>query len=135
MKHGTHWLSPLRYLGLLLAAAGGGAAMTLVLAVGGGGSAAAAAGEVVRASRFEVVDTAGVAKAVLTSKGGGVGLVLSDQVGKTRIAMGVPPYGVPYVQFSDAAGETRLALMLLPDGSPVLTFHDAAGRVVKTMEP
>ena len=88
-----------------------------------------AVAEVVRARRFEMVDAAGKARAVLSVlPDGRTGLLLVDAGGKGRVILRLHSDGTPVLALYDAAGKERASLSLLPDGSPALGFHDAAGK-------
>ena len=113
MKRATVGLTVLGYLGLLLAAAAGGAVMTTLSAAIGEGPTPAVGGGVVRASAFEVVDSAGKIRARLGVKGTAVGnqewveLLLFDAAGKARAELRSNAFG----------------------GEPVLKLHGSAGLV------
>lgn len=89
----------------------------------------AANANVVRAEKFEVVDSGGRMLAVWSSAApGGCGLFFYDGTGKKRAQLAVLADGSPSLSVSDKDGETRAALMVMPDGSPILALYDEDGQ-------
>ena len=112
------------------------------------------AAKVMRAERFEVVDSTGRARAVfgersngelglaVFGKDGGVRamlaviadgsteLALRDQRGRVRAALSVWPDGTPRLALFDSEGKSRGVLGVGPGGNPALSLSDKRGKVL-----
>ena len=87
--------------------------------------------KVVRAQRFEVVDSKGKRRASLSlGADGSPALNLLDKHGKARAALSVGADGSPALALFDKDRKVRAVLALLPDGRPLLAVHDKDGRVL-----
>jgi len=98
------------------------------------GSVRAAAGKqvpvakVLRAERFEVVDSSGKVRAALeTLPDGSPGLTLRDKDGQMRAWLSLLPDGSPGLTLRDKDGQMRAGL-LLSNGSPGLSLWGKDGK-------
>lgn len=99
-----------------------------VLLVGGLVWHPATVADVVRARRFEMVDTAGNVRARLEDFSGlGPQLALNDDKGQLRATLGSGPGGSVALRLRDAKGQGRAVLSLVSDG-PTLSMRDPEGR-------
>ena len=99
------------------------------------GVAKTAAPEVIRAQRFELVDAEGRVRAVLgESPGGAPALMLNDEKGQARAALGLDA-NCPRLELSDEQGEARASLFLVfPSAVPSLWLRDEKGKVRASLE-
>jgi hypothetical protein len=94
-----------------------------------------AGAKTIRAERFEVVDSAGNVRAVLSvgltpAKLGQLGLELFGQDGKTCRAVLGTKDGSPLLVLCDQNGKTRAGLSVAADGTPRLELLDQNGKVI-----
>jgi len=86
--------------------------------------------EVVRANRFELVDTKGRLRGSFASgNDGSITLCLNDSAGKSSVALGVTAENIPLVALTDMAGKTRMTLGVRAGGGPGMWLVDAAGKI------
>ena len=84
--------------------------------------------EVVRAGRFEVVDSSGKVRVELGRLKDEVPMLrLRDKAGKVRVLVSTQSDGSPALMMMDKAGEARVVLSMLLDDLPSLTLCDEAG--------
>lgn len=145
---------PARLAHLFLAAVGGGVVALSLSATTDRlvPRAAAADAEVVRAQRFEVVDSAGRLRARLgTKEDGSPSLILLDANGKGRALFAVSSDGSSLLTLNDAtmapmlslstradmpsvslavAGQTKAMLAVKATGAPSMTLHGSNGSTV-----
>jgi hypothetical protein len=92
------------------------------------GSARAPATKVMRAERFELVDSAGKATAVLTADPDG--LAIRDPQGKVRAIFGMAPDRAPALGLLDGSGWARISMDMTSDGSAELSVGTKSGKAV-----
>ena len=104
--------------------------LAAVAAAYAAGQAKVSAPEVIRAQKFELVDEKGKVRAELTLVDGIPGLLLSDQEGKPRAALGLDKNGTPSLSLHDSSGKTRAALSFMRPGgtAPTLAMFDERGK-------
>jgi hypothetical protein len=94
--------------------------------------------EVVRARRFELVDSNGGLHAVLTlSQYSTPELRMADRDGRVRATLRVRGDNVPVLAMADEAGQERALLFLHGNGSPELCLRDQkeTPRIIAVVEP
>ena len=92
-----------------------------------------AAAEVVRASRFELVDSDGNVRAALTLDAeGNSGLSLSDEEGNVRASLVLGPEGIPRLNLMGKTGAVRASLGFGSDWRVQLVLSDANSQVIWT---
>jgi hypothetical protein len=97
--------------------------------VSAAGEAQAPVSKVLRAERFEVVDSQGNARAFLAVlSDGSPALALGAKDGKIRAMLTLRPDGSPMLNLVDKARKGRAVLTLRPDGSPVLRLLNKEGK-------
>jgi len=88
--------------------------------------------KVVRAQKFEVVDSEGNVRVGVTTAGGSAGLYVKDKDGKLRLrmgaGMGLTDAGQPSLSMRDKDGNLRVALSVEDDGRPMLGLSNKDGR-------
>jgi hypothetical protein len=90
-----------------------------------------AAAEVVRASRFELVDSDGNVRAALTVDGeGNSGLSLSDEEGNVRASLVLNREGIPRLNLMGKSGTVRASLGFGSDWRVQLVLSDANSQVI-----
>jgi hypothetical protein len=90
-----------------------------------------AAAEVVRASRFELVDSEGHVRAALTLDGdGNPGLSFSDAQGNVRASLVLGQEGIPCLNLMGKAGTVRASLGFGSDWRVQLVLSDANSQVI-----
>jgi hypothetical protein len=91
---------------------------------------------VIRARRFELVNSAGRPMAVLdTAKDTRVVFLLLNKDGERRIRLSVTERDNPALEMQDGNGKYRLGLGLGKGGSPSLEFLDETGETVTWSAP
>lgn len=86
--------------------------------------------KVLRAERFEAVDSQGTLRAGLgVMPDGRPGLLLADKDGKPAASLFVLPDGSPALGLFDKDGTLRAGLSVRPDGSPALGLQDTDGKL------
>lgn len=93
------------------------------------GSPATAVADVVRARKFEMVDTAGKVRARLEDFSGPQ-LALSDDKGQLRVTLGSGPGGSVALHLRDEQGQGRVVLSFISglSGGPSLSLRDSEGK-------
>lgn len=89
---------------------------------------AAATVSTITAQKIVLVDENGHQRGQLGVAPGGVGLALSDDTGKPRIALVVDQTNHPGVTLYSANGSPRASIQLSPNGDSGLALYDDAGR-------
>jgi len=90
-----------------------------------------AASEVVRANRFELVDSEGKVRAALTLDGeGNPGLSLSDGDGNVRASLVLGREGIPRLNLLGKTGVVRASLGFGSDWKVQLVLTDANSQVI-----
>jgi len=90
------------------------------------GQASPPAAKVMRAERFELVDSTAKVTAVLAASPDGLGVC--DQSGKMRAIVGMPLDGVPALGLLDETGQTRISLSMTSDGASELSMSKKNGK-------
>ncbi len=91
------------------------------------GSAKEPAAKVMRAERFELVDSAGNVTAILAADPDG--LAICDPKGRTRAIVGMPLGGAPALGLLDSGG-ARISMDMTSDGDAQLTMFAKSGKAV-----
>ena len=105
-----------------------GAAMRAPVSVA---APAAEAAKVLRAERFELVDSQGKVRVEWgVRQAGTLVLRLYAKDGKTRTVLAVLPDGSPQLTLMDQDGKSRAAMAVGPDGSPELSLMDQNGKPI-----
>ncbi len=95
-------------------------------------------GDVVKAQRFEVVDSRGATRVIMTTlEGSRPSVSLLDDAGEARAWLFLSRDGSPNMVlqngsrliFADKNGDIRALERLDTDGSPVISFADASGKI------
>jgi len=92
--------------------------------------------DVVRASRFELVDNQGNTRGVLACDGdsGAPTITFRDSKGQTRVTVGIAWNDMPSIQLNGEDGTARLALIARPEGNGMVLVADDQGHT-KTFTP
>jgi hypothetical protein len=89
---------------------------------------AAATVSTITTQKIVLVDANGHERGQLGVAPGGVGLALSDETGKPRIALVVDPSDHPGVTLYNASGSARASIQLSQNGDSGLALYDDSGR-------
>lgn len=119
------------FLSLLLAGAAGAIVALTAAAVFQDSIPPAHASEpqVVRSTRFELIDASGRVRGALALDGSGSPrLSLADASGRSRIEMFVLASGVPGLVLYDEGGVGRISFVTDAQGAPALVLSDALGK-------
>ncbi len=84
---------------------------------------------VVRAERFELVDSKGNTRAVLAcdAESGSPTITFKDSAAKTRITIGIAWNDMPSIQLNAEDGTARVALIARPEGNGMVLVVDNDG--------
>ena len=104
-------------------------ALAALIYAAGKATAQAPAAAVIRAQKFELVDSQGKVRAGLgLLSNGSPSLALLDSGGKVRTGLGLRADGSSWLTLADSRGKPRAILDVQPDGSPTLWLFDSGGK-------